>query len=1021
VTVVFCDLVGSTTVGEALDPEALRGIVGRYFDAMQAAIERHGGTVEKFIGDAVMAVFGVPALHEDDALRAVRAAHDMRAELDRLNDDLTREHGLTLACRIGVNTGEVMAGSGDQKLVTGDPVNLAARLEQAAAPGEILLGEATAALVRDAVTVVPTETLVLKGKADPVVAYRLLELDPAAAGFARHLDAPIVGRDRELALLASAFERTVTDRACQLFTVLGVGGVGKSRLMAAFVDGLGVPVTVLRGRCLPYGDGITFWPLAEALIEVAGLREADPPEDARAKLADLAGGGELGARIADRVGQAIGIPGSETAAEETLWAVRLLLERLAAEAPVVFVIDDLQWAEPKLLELIEFVADVSRDAPILLACMARPELLETRSDWGGGKLNATSILLEPLAPEECRTLVANLLADDAVDDRVRDRIASAAEGHPLYAEEITALLVDEGRLVLKDGRWVASGDLVDVPVPPTISALLGARLDRLPPDERSVIGIASVMGQVFYTDALAELAAGGGPITPAIAGLVRRQFVRPERSDLSATDAMAFRHLLIRDAAYAAVPKAERADLHERFVGWLVHRGGAAAEQDEILGYHLEQAHRYRAELGAQEEVLRDLADRAARHLARAGERARDRFDDPAASNLLERAAALMERDDPARVELLMHLGRSTREVGRLAEGVAILEEAERTAERVGDEVLLAKARIVRAEWGHDLASGQIWGVGLGKIAEELIPVFRAHGDDAGLGIAWGALGGSYWNRSLAERSADAWGRAAEFYRRAGDRRQELHTLEWLAACPILGPRPVSAAFEEVDAILERVRGSVAVETAILDSRAWLLVMTGRLDEARTMMEERRRTLHELGSREFLAFESQSLGWLEYLAGRLDVAERIFGEALLALREMRSQTATVVAAFHAQVLYRMDRLAEAADDAAFTLEREHAGLSGEVMAKGVLARIAAREGRVEEALVLQRDAVEAIDRSDFTNDRADARMDLSEVLELSGRRADARAAAAEALALYDEKGNTFQAAMARDRIERLSD
>jgi tetratricopeptide (TPR) repeat protein len=992
----------------------------RYFDAMRTAVERHGGTVEKFIGDAVMAVFGVPTLHEDDALRAVRSAHDMRAELDRLNADLTREHGVTLVCRIGVNTGEVMAGSGEQKLVTGDPVNLAARLEQTAAPGEVLLGEATAALVRDAVSVEPTETLVVKGKAEPVVAYRLLELDPAAAGFARHLDAPIVGRERELALLANAFERTVTDRACQLFTVLGVGGVGKSRLMAAFVGGL-EGVTVLRGRCLPYGDGITFWPLTEALIEVAGLDETDSPDEARAKLTDLAGGGELGARIADRVGQAIGIPGSETAAEETLWAVRLLLERLSAQAPVVFVIDDLQWSEPKLLELIEFVADVSRDAPILLACMARPELLETRPDWGGGKLNATTILLEPLGPEECRTLVANLLADDAVDDRVRDRIASAAEGHPLYAEEITALLVDEGRLVLKDGRWVASGDLADVPVPPTIAALLAARLDRLPPDERSVIGIASVMGQVFYTDALAELAAGVGPIAPAVAGLVRRQFVRPERSDLSATDAMAFRHLLIRDAAYAAVPKAERADLHERFVGWLVARGGAAAEQDEILGYHLERAHRYRAELGAEGRLLRVLADRAAAHLARAGERARDRFDDPAASNLLDRAAALMVRDDPARVELLMRLGMSTREVGRLTEAGAVLEEAERTAEVIGDEVLLAKARIVRTEWGHDLASGQIWGTSLGELAEELIPVFDAHDDDAGLGIAWGALGGSYWNRSLAERAADAWGRAAEHYRRAGDRRSELSTLEWLVACPVLGPRIVSEAFEEVDAILERVRGSVAAETAILDSRAWLLVMTGRLDAARTVMEERRRTLYELGSREFLAFESQSLGWLEYLAGRLDVAERIFGEALSTLREMRSQTATIVAAFHAQVVYRMDRFTEAADDAAFTLEREHAGLSGEVMAKGVLARIAGREGRAEDALALQRDAIQAIDRSDFTNDRADARMDLSEVLELSGRRPDAGLAASEALALYDAKGNTFQAAMARDRLERLAD
>ncbi len=1020
VTVVFCDVVGSTAMGETLDPETLRAVMARYFDAMQAAVERHGGTVEKFIGDAVMAVFGVPMLHEDDALRAIRAAHEMRGALDELNIDLQRAHGITLACRIGLNTGEVVAGTGDQKIVTGDPVNVAARLEQAAAPGEILLGETTAALVRDAATVEATDALDLKGKADPIVAFRLIELDPTAAGFSRHLDAPMVGRERELALLASAFERSVTDQACQLFTVLGVGGVGKSRLMAAFVDGIGERARILRGRCLPYGDGITFWPLAEALIEVGGLTEADSPDAARGKLAALAGGDELGARVADRVGQAIGIPGSQTAAEETLWAVRTLLERLAVTAPVVFVIDDLQWAEPKLLELVEHVADLSRDAPILLACMARPELLESRPDWGGGKLNATSILLEPLAPDECGTLVANLLADDAVDERVRDRIASAAEGHPLYAEEMTALLVDEGRLVLKEGRWVATGDLADVPVPPTIAALLGARLDRLPEDERRALETASVMGQVFYVDAIHELSERDPRTQGAVTALVRKQFVRPERSDLAGAEALTFRHLLIRDAAYEAIPKSDRADLHERFADWLVRGAGSSVgEQDEILGYHLEQAHRYRAELGAGEDVIRSLAARAATYLARAGERARERFDEAATANLLARAVALMGPDDPARVELSMHLGMATRDLGRLAEAGGLLEEAERAAERIGDEVLLGKARIVRTEWGHDLASGEIWGPAWGEIAADLIPVFEAHGDDAGLGLAWGALAGSFWNRSLAAKAEDAWTRAADHFRRAGDRRQELYTLEWLVACPVLGPRPVPEAFREVDAILERVRGSVVAETAILDTRAWLLVMTGRLDEARAVMEERRRTLYEVGSREFLAFESQSLGWLEYLAGRFDEAERIFGEALEALRAMGSQTATVVAAFHAQTLYRLGRLADAAADAAFTLEREHAGLAGDVMAKGVLARIAAADGRDGDALELQLGAVEAIDASDFTNDRADARIDLAEVHELAGRRDEALGAAREALALYMAKGNTFQAAATRDRIERL--
>ena len=489
---------------------------------------------------------------------------------------------MTLACRIGVNTGDVVAGQGDQRFVTGDAVNVAARLEQAAPPGEILLGEHTFALVHDATIVESIEALHAKGKTDPVPAYRLIDVTPGAAGFARHLDAPIVGRERELTLLRGAFERSVTDQACQLFTLLGVAGVGKSRLMAAFVEGLGDRATVLRGRCLSYGEGTTFYPVAEALIDVANLNETDPPEAARAKLAALVGPDERADWVAERVGQAIGITGSAAAPEETLWAVRVLLEGLAAERPVVFMIDDLQWAEPKFLELIDHVADLAQDAPILLACMARPEFFDDNPGWAGGKLNATSMLLEPLGPRECSALVANLLDDDTVDNAIRTRIAEAADGHPLYAEEITGLLVDEGRLVLKNGRWVATGDLADLPVPPTISALLAARLDRLPATERRLIEIASVMGQVFYPGAVHRLCNDGvDEVNAGITALVRKQFVRPERSDLPATEALAFRHLLIRDAAYEAIPKATRAGLHEGFAGWL-DEAATASERDEV-------------------------------------------------------------------------------------------------------------------------------------------------------------------------------------------------------------------------------------------------------------------------------------------------------------------------------------------------------------------------------------------------------------------------------------------------------
>ena len=311
----------------------------------------------------------------------------------------------------------------------------------------------------------------------------------------------------------------------------------------------------------------------------------------------------------------------------------------------MFAIDDLQWAEPKFLELVEHVADFARDAPILLACMARPELLDDHPGWAGGKLNATSILVEALGPEECGMLVANLLADDSVDAAVRTRIADAAEGHPLYAEEITGLLVDEGRLVLKEGRWVATSDLSDVPVPPTISALLAARLDRLPADERRLLDLASVMGQIFYPAALRALAGDDDDVGSGISALVRRQFIRQERSDLAETDAMAFRHLLIRDAAYDAVPKTARADLHEGFAAWLDAAGGSLGEQDEIVGYHLEQAYRLsararsrRANASACSRTLRVDASRP----PASGRSARSDY--VAAINLLARASALLAR-----------------------------------------------------------------------------------------------------------------------------------------------------------------------------------------------------------------------------------------------------------------------------------------------------------------------------------------------------------------------------------------
>src|ERR671918_1025067 len=412
VTVIFCDVTGSTALGESTDPEALRALLARYFERMKRVVERHGGTVEKFIGDAVMAVFGIPQVHEDDALRACRAAGEIREAVAALSKELERDLGTTIEVRVGVNTGEVVAGdpAAGQALVTGDAVNVAARLEQAAQPGQILIGRSTFDLSRDALVADPIEPLALRGKTDAVAAYDLAEVHPTAPAFARRLDSPLVGREDQLRLLREAFDRAVSEPACHLLTILGPAGVGKSRLVEEFLADV-ADARVLRGRCLPYGEGITFFPVVEVLKQAADIADFEDPAETERKICALVEGDEHGSLVCARIGQLLGLAEGEAVPEETLWAIRRFLEALARGGPLVVVFDDIHWGEGTFLDLIEYVAEWTRDAPVVLVCPARPELLDARPGWAGGKPNASTIVLEPLPNEESERLLTNLLGE----------------------------------------------------------------------------------------------------------------------------------------------------------------------------------------------------------------------------------------------------------------------------------------------------------------------------------------------------------------------------------------------------------------------------------------------------------------------------------------------------------------------------------------------------------------------------------------------------------------------------------
>jgi len=984
VTIVFCDLVGSTALGERLDPESVRRAVGRYFDEARVAIERHGGTVEKFIGDAVMSVFGIPRLHEDDALRAVRAAAELRDAVTRLGDELGAELGIRIEARIGVATGEVVAGdhSAGHAFVTGDVVNVAARLEQAAGAGEVFVSERTHALVRDAVRAEPVGPLKLKGKSMRIAAWRLIEVKDRLAAVSRAVDSPFVGRERELEALSTALERAVESRSCQLCTLVGAPGVGKSRIADEFtaaVSAHGYRVVV--GRCLPYGDGITFWPLTEIVEAVSGEK----------RILDVLGDDEDATLVAERVAGAIGTAEPSGAPEEIFWAFRKLFESIAREQPLIAVVDELQWAEPTLLDLLEYLVTFAANEPILLLCLTRPELFDERPSWAAPRRDATVVTLEPLAERESTTLVRALGATHGVPDADLDRILATAEGNPLFLEQLLA--------------YRAGGEDGDFAVPPTIQALLAARVDRLDAEERAVILRAAVEGKTFHRGAVTDLLPERArPMLGArLISLVRQELIRAGRSQFSGDDGFHFGHSLIHNAAYEAAPKELRADVHERYAEWLEQRAGQSVLQyEEIIGYHLEQAHRFRVELGRDDMTL---ATRASSRLGAAGERALARGDVPAAVNLLGRAVALSHAAGGAAAELLYALGIARNEAGDLVSADEAFSDAIARAERAGDSNLAIRATLERV--GLRVLTGRATGEEVRAEVERAIPVLEQFCDEAGLARAWLRLADS--SDTFAEWETVAQ-QALLHARRARRAREEEDALFARLGGALYGERPIAEVTQLCENLLADAHGPLA-EVGSIEILAALKVRAGELAEGRELYRRADQLYRELGMRHREAVNWQCWGRSELATGHFDLAETAFRESVDAFEQMRdSWSVNEVRAHLAHALCAQGRF----DEADAVLE----GCSGS-LATSARARVLAAHGDVDGALAFAHEALAASSPVDWLEGRAQVLVSLAEVFRAADRPAEEAAALRDALALYERKRIKPAVERVRLRLEEM--
>jgi DNA-binding SARP family transcriptional activator len=975
-SILFVDVVESMSLGEVLDPEAIGTVQRRFFETVSAAITRHGGTVEKYAGDAVMAAFGVPVSHEDDALRAARAAFDIRTGVAALNERLEHDYGIRLELRTGIAAGEVVAtAEGGQRFVAGDPVGIAARLQHSAEPGEIVVGEIVARLIDHAATLVPRGDIRIPGRREPFLTFALEALVPAAPAFERRLDAPLVGRKRELRAVRTAIAQAIEEGSPRLVVVSGPPGIGKSRL-AAEVARRARGVTRLSGRCLPYGEGITYWPLREACSAAApgpgrdsvlAALDADPPPPA----------------------------------PEIALLFRRCCEAAAHEKPLVVVFDDFHWAEPTFRELVEHLVDRG-EGPIVVVCVAREELFEARPDFVEARANATLVELDTLAPEEADRLLEEL-GGEVLESDQRARIVVAAEGHPFFLEQLLALGLE--------------GGLAAHALPETVQALLAARLDRLGPGERAVLERGAVIGKEFQADDVAALLEPEAAPTVAahMQTLAARGFVRPVDGD-----AFAFRHVLVQEAVYRAAPKRLRAELHERFADRLDAEHSDLADLDEFVGYHLEQAYRFRSELGESDRRAEGLARDAGRRLGSGGMRAFRRSDHSAAKSLLERANSLVVPDESLSRELRCNVAIIEYWAGEPDKAVSMLHRVIADASAAADEHVEAWARAeleyIRVRREHRTADSLL------AAAEAAVPILERAGNFRALGrvllmVGW-AQGGHRSNHTAWLEAAE---RAHTYFRQAG----------WPGASPLAeiacalywGPTPVNDGIRRLEALLREEQLDLVGSAHLTTFLGGLVAQAGRLEEGASLVRSARDVLMELGLQgSVLSYCDTVLGEVELLAGDGEAAEATLRSLCHELEQRNdfSQLASRASDL-AEALVMQGRLDEALE---WTLVAEGHAASDDVNARmmwpPIRARILARRGEPELAIELASQGARLSDTTDDLNRRAEAHRDLGEVCLLGGRSRDAASAFARAIDLFEQKGNAIGARSVRSLDDDLA-